>query len=157
DDKLRRYGVMTEDFFIASGATMTTSVATYSFSPHLAWPEIIVQTQRPGDGPWLIPRLLERALSAGEDDKVERVFKPIDLIGFAYARVTLALSLVEKARAIGGAAVEARLVETLANIRFQDEALVDEFLERPDFVRLKPLVKAASPTIRGEDIPTWID
>jgi hypothetical protein len=157
DDKLRRYGAMTEDFFIASGATMATSVATYSFSPHLAWPEIVVQTQRPGDGPWLVPRLLERALSAGEQDKVERVFKAIDLIGFAYARGTLALNLVEKARAIGGAAVEARLVETLANIRFQDEALVDEFLERPDFIRLKPLVKAASPTIRGEDIPTWID
>jgi hypothetical protein len=157
DDKLRRYGIMTEDFFIATGATMATSVATYSFSPHLAWPEIVVQTQRPGDGPWLIPRLLERALSAGEEDKVERVFKAIDLIGFAYGRVTLALSLVEKARAIGGIAIEARLVETLANIRFQDEALVDEFLERPDFLRLKPLVKAASPTIRGEDIPTWID
>jgi hypothetical protein len=157
DDKLRRYGIMTEDFFIATGATMTTTVATYSFSPHLAWPEIVVQTQRPGDGPWLIPRLLERALAAGENDKVERVFKAIDLIGFAYARGTLALSLVEKARTIGGAAIEGRLVETLANIRFQDEALVDDLLERPEFSRIKPLVKAASPTIRGEDIPTWID
>jgi hypothetical protein len=157
DDKLRRYGIMTEDFFIATGATMTTTVATYSFSPHLAWPEIVVQAQRPGDGPWLIPRLLERALAAAEDDKVERVFKAIDLIGFAYARGTLALSLVEKARTIGGAAIEGRLVETLANIRFQDEALVDDFLERPEFSRIKPLVKAATPTIRGEDIPTWID
>jgi TIR domain/NACHT domain len=157
DDKLRRYGAMTEDFFTSTGATMTTSVATYSFSPHLAWPEIIVETQRRGDAPWLLPRLLERAIASRDEDRIERVFKAIDLIGFAYARVTLALSLIEKANGIGGAAVEARIVESLANIRFQDEALVDEFLERPDFVRLRPLVKAASPTIRGEDIPTWVD
>ena len=44
--------------------------------------------------------------------------------------------------------LEARIVESLANIRFQDEALVDEFLERPDFVKLKPLVKAASASWR---------
>ncbi len=157
DDKLRRYGAMTEEFFLASGATMTTTVATYSFSPHLAWPEIVVQTQRRGDGPWLLPRLLAKAIASKDADRIERVFKAIDLIGFAYARVTLALSLIEKAQEIGGAALEARIVESLANIRFQDQALVDEFLERPDFVRLKPLVKAASPTIKGEDIPTWID
>jgi hypothetical protein len=78
-------------------------------------------------------------------------------VGFAYGRSSLALSLIEKANEIGGAAVEARLVESLANIRFQDEALVDEFLERPDFLRLKPLVKATSPSIKGEDIPTWVD
>jgi hypothetical protein len=157
DDRLRRYGMMTEDFFLTSGATMTTSVATYSFSPHLAWPEIVVQTQRRGDGPWLLPRLLEKAITSQDDERIERVFKAIDLIGFAYARPTLALSLVERASEIGGATIEARVVETLANIRFQDEGLVDEFLERPDLARLKPLVKAASPTIRGEDIPTWID
>jgi hypothetical protein len=110
-----------------------------------------------GRGPWLLPRLLESAIGSGDAERVERVFKAIDLIGFAYARVTLALALIEKASEIGGAALEARIVESLANIRFQDEALVDEFLERPDFVKLKPLVKAASPTIRGEDIPTWID
>jgi hypothetical protein len=157
DEKLRRYGEMTEEFFSSTGATMTTSVATYSFSPHLAWPEIVVETQRRGQGPWLLPRLLQSAVASGENDRIERVFKAIDLIGFAYARTTLALSLVEKAREIGGAALETRIVESLANIRFQDQALVDELLERPDYARLKPLVKAASPTIRGEDIPTWID
>jgi hypothetical protein len=154
---LARYGEMTEDFFATTGATMTTSVALYSFSPHLAWPEIIAAKERPGQGPWLLPRLLERAIGSRDEDRIERVFKAIDLIGFAYARVTLALGLIEKASEIGGATVEARLVESLANIRFQDEALVDEFLERPEFIRLKPLVKAASPSIRGEDIPTWID
>lgn len=157
DNHLQRYGAMTVDFFAASGATMTTTVRTYSFSPHLAWPEIVAETHRRGRGPWLLPGLLQTALASGEDAKVERVFKAIDLVGFAYGRGTLALALIEKAREIGGAAVEPRLVECLANLRFQDEALVDEFLERRDFARLAPTVRATSPSISGEDIPTWVD
>ena len=157
DDRLARYGAMTQAFFASSGATMRTSVAEYSFSPHLAWPEIVAETQRRGRGPWLLPGMLAQALAEKAPDKVERVFKAIDLVGFAYGRSSLALSLIEKAGAIGGSAVEARLVESLANIRFHDEALVDEFLERPEFTRLKALVRATSPSIKGEDIPTWVD
>jgi hypothetical protein len=104
-----------------------------------------------------LPEMLAQALAEKAPDKVERVFKAIDLVGFAYERSSLALSLIERASAIGGAAVEARLVESLANIRFRDEALVDEFLERPEFVRLKADVRATSPNIKGEDIPTWVD
>jgi hypothetical protein len=157
DAMLARYGAMTQDFFSTSGATMRTSVAEYSFSPHLAWPEIVAETQRRGRGPWLLPEMLAQALAEKAPDKVERVFKAIDLVGFAYGRSSLALSLIERASAIGGAAVEARLVESLANIRFHDEALVDEFLEHPEFGRLKAVVRATSPNIKGEDIPTWVD
>jgi hypothetical protein len=157
EDILARYGAMSRDFFTSSGATMRTSVAEYSFSPHLAWPEIVAETQRRGRGPWLLPGMLTEALAEKSPDKIERVFKAIDLVGFAYNRSSLALSLIERANEIGGATVEARLVEGLANVRFNDEALVDEFLERPEFLRLKPLVKATSTSIKGEDIPTWVD
>jgi hypothetical protein len=152
-----RYGSMTEAFFVEDGAAMTTSTGTYAFAPHLAWPEIVAETHQPGREPWLLTRLLESAIGAKDADRIDRVFKAIDLVGFAYGRSTLALGLIEKANAVGGAEIEPRLVETLANIRFQDEALVDEFLDRPEFVRLKPLVRATAPTIRGEDIPTWVD
>ncbi len=157
DDIFERYGAMTERFFREDGAAMSTSVASYAFAPHLAWPEIVAETHHRGSEPWLLPKLLAEAIAAGDEGRIETVFKAIDLVGFAYGRVSLALALVEKAREIGGAAVEARLVECLANIRFQDEALVDEFLEQPAFARLRPAVKATAPTIRGEDIPTWVD
>jgi hypothetical protein len=153
----QRYGAMTEAFFVEDGAAMTTTTGTYAFAPHLAWPEIVAETRQPGREPWLLSRLLESAIKAKDAGRIDRVFKAIDLVGFAYGRTTLALGLIDKANAIGGAEIEPRLVETLANIRFQDEALVDEFLDRPDFARLRPLVKATSPTIRGEDIPTWVD
>lgn len=120
---------------------MTTTVDTYSFSPHLASPEIIADTRRPGRGPWLLPGFLQMALASQDDDTIQRVFKAIDLVGFAYGRGTLALALIEKAREIGGAAVEPRPVECLANLRFQDEALVDEALGRPAFAKLRTLVR----------------
>jgi alkylhydroperoxidase family enzyme len=157
DERLARYGAMTEAFFAQDGAVMTTEVASYAFAPHLAWPEIVHDSHRPGSGPWLLPRLLQQALDAGDKERAERVFKAIDLAGFAYGRRTLALALIEKAATIGGTAVDDRIVEALANVRFEDEALVDEFLETPAFAKLKAAVRAASPTIRGEDIPTWID
>jgi hypothetical protein len=154
---IERYGAMTGAFFVEDGAAMTTTTGTYAFAPHLAWPEIVAETHQPGREPWLLSRLMESAIKASDADRIDRVFKATDLVSFAYGRSTLALSLIERANAIGGIQVEQHLVETLANIRFQDEALVDEFLDRPEFERLKPLVKAAAPTIRGEDIPTWVD
>jgi hypothetical protein len=157
ESMFQRYGTMTEAFFVEDGAAMTTTTGTYAFAPHLAWPEIAAETHQPGREPWLLTRLLDSAIRAKDGDRIDRVFKAIDLISFAYGRSTLALGLVEKANAIGGAEIEPRLIETLANIRFQDEALVEEFLDRPEFARLKPLVKATAPTIRGEDIPTWVD
>jgi hypothetical protein len=157
DAIFERYGAMTRQFFGEDGAALTTSVASYAFAPHLAWPEIVAETHHRGSDPWLLPELLAQAIASQDDARIEILFKAIDLVGFAYGRVSLALALVEAAHAIGGGAVESRLVECLANIRFQDEALVDEFLERPDVAGLKPAVKATAPTIRGEDIPTWVD
>ena len=148
---------MTEAIFSSTGATMNTSVGEYSFPPHLAWPEIVADTHRRGRGPLLLQKLLQASLQAHDEQRIERVFKAIDLVCFAYGRATLALSLVEKACGIGAPELEPQIVQTLANIRFQDEALVDEFLERPEIAKLKPLVKATSPSVRGEDIPTWID
>jgi hypothetical protein len=157
EERLERYREMTEAFFAQDKASMTTEVASYSFAPHLAWPEIVHAAHRPGAGPWLLPRLLRRALDAGDETRAALVFKAIDLAGFAYGRPTLALALITEAAAIGGLPVEDRIVESLANVRFEDEALVDEFLEKPEFAALKGAVHATSPTIRGEDIPTWID
>jgi hypothetical protein len=157
DAQLARYGDMTRAFFVETGATLATSVASYSFAPHLAWPEVVHDTHRPGSGPWILPGLLQEALATGDAERVERVFKAIDLVGFAYGRRTLALALIGRAAEIGGAAVEDRIVEALANVRFEDEALVDDALETPEFAHLKTAVRAASLSIRGEDIPTWID
>jgi len=157
DGWLDRYGRMTRAFFAESGATLKTSVASYSFAPHLAWPEVVHEKHRPGSGPWLLPDLLQEALKVGDKERTERVFKAIDLVGFAYGRRTLALALIAKASEVGGATVEERVVEALANVRFEDESLVDDLLETREFERLKTTVRATSPTIRGEDIPTWID
>jgi len=157
DDWLERYATMTKVFFAEGGATLTTQVANYSFAPHLAWPEVVHEKHRPGSGSWILPELLRTSLAVGDRGRVDRVFKAIDLVGFAYGRRTLALALIAKAAEIGGADVEDQVIEALANVRFEDEALVDDLLEAPDFVRFKTTVRATSPSIRGEDIPTWID
>jgi hypothetical protein len=157
EDHLTRYRALTEAFFIEAGASLTTTVAQYEFAPHLAWPEIIHDLHRPGTGPWLLPDLLRHALKANDKKSIELVFKAIDLAGFAYGRHTLALGLIGKAYEIGGRAVEDHVVAALANVRFEDQALVDDLLLTPTFQRLKKAVSSASPTIRGEDIPTWVD
>lgn len=157
DAVLARYAALTEAFFDATRATLETSVALYSFAPHLAWVEIVCAQHRPGRAPVLLPRLLTTAIAEKDAAALERLFKAIDLMGFAYGRRSLAASLVAHALKAGGEAVEARAVEALVNIRAYDQPVVDEVLAARGLAHLRPRVAVGAPTVKGEDVPTWID
>lgn len=154
---LDRYAAIAEEFF-ASGWSMQTTVGRYNFGGHFAWPELVFDRWAPGSAPRVIPPLLERALSAGNTDQIDGLFKAIDLIAFSHRRAPLALSVLDRSLAIGGTALEERVLASLATVRLQDQALVDAFIdEHRELSRLRPRLEAAVPAIREEDMPTLLD
>jgi hypothetical protein len=159
DDKdLDRYAAIAEDFFISNGWRMRTSVAEYNFASHLRWPEIVIEQHRPGAAPRVLPRLMERAVAAGNADEIEGLFTAIDSIAFAHGHAPLALKLLDQSAEIGGAKVEERVLKSLSTVRLQDQALVDAFLEEHrNLTRLRSQVGGVEPTVREEDMPTLLD
>jgi hypothetical protein len=154
---LDRYVGIAEEFFTA-GWRMQTTEAQYNFGGHFAWPELVFDRWAPGSAPRLIPALLERALSAGNADQIDGLFKAIDLIAFSHRRAPLALSVLDRSLIVGGAALEERVLASLATVRLQDQALVDAFIdEHRELSRLRPRLEAAVPAIREEDMPTLLD
>jgi len=154
---LDRFVAIGEEFF-ASGWQFHSSVAEYKFSDHFAWPELVVDRWAPAAAPRLIPSLLGRALAAGDADRIDGLFKAIDIIAFTHRRPALALSILDRSLAIGGTALEERVLSSLATVRLQDQALVDAFIdEHRDLVRLRPRLETAAPAILEEDMPSLID
>jgi hypothetical protein len=154
---LDRFVAIGEEFF-SSGWQFRSSVAEYKFSDHFAWPELVVDRWAPATAPRLIPSLLGRALAAGDADRIDGLFKAIDIIAFTHRRSALALSILDRSLAIGGSALEERVLSSLATVRLQDQALVDAFIdEHRDLVRLRPRLETAAPAILEEDMPSLID
>jgi len=155
---LDRYAALAEDFFLSGSWKMATEVAQYRFASHLAWPEIVTQRHRPRDPPQLLPRLLQQAIAAGDEEGIAGLFAAIDTVAFAYGQAPLALSLLERAYAIGGARVEGLVLKSLATVRVQDQPLVDDLLQqRAVFAPLVALVNGVEPAVREEDMPTLLD
>ena len=88
---------------------------------------------------------------------VNRAFKAIDILGFAYGRTVLAAASLRQAHALGGPRVQQQVIQGLANLRFQDATLADELLAQKDFKAIAVQVLAMPPSIEASDIPTWID
>jgi hypothetical protein len=158
DSELDRYARIAEDFFVTASWRMRTSVADYNFSGHLGWLEIVAAQHRPGAEPRIVPKLIKRAVDAGDADQVAGLFSAIDSVAFAYGQSALALKMLERSLEASGAAVEERVLKSLATVRLQDEALVDAFLEEHrNLSRLRQQVEGIEPTIRAEDMPTLLD
>jgi len=126
---LDRYVAMTEEFFTSGSWRMRSAVAEYKFSDHFAWPELVADQWAPTTAPRLIPSLLERALATQDSDQLGALFKAIDIIAFSHRRSALALSILDRSLAIGGSALEERVLSSLATVRLQDQALVDAFID----------------------------
>jgi hypothetical protein len=158
DKWLDRYTALAEEFFNANSWKMKTSVANYNFAGHLGWPEIVAEQHRPGTGPRIIPRLFEAAVRAKDQEQIDGLFKAVDTIAFAYRRTHLALMLLERAAALGGASIEERVLKSLATVRLQDQSLLDALLEQhPNLSRLRRHAESIEPSIREEDLPTLLD
>jgi hypothetical protein len=64
---------------------------------------------------------------------------------------------MEIVEAIDRADAVLALLSPQANVRRQDQSAVEALLRERDLDELAPHVAALAPTIRAEDIPTWID
>ncbi|MGE0650696.1 MAG: hypothetical protein AB7P12_02945 [Alphaproteobacteria bacterium] len=158
DDELDRYVATAEEFFTAGSWRIDTAVSRYNFASHLGWPELVIDRHRPGTAPRIVPPLLQRAVAADDKEQIAGLFAAIDSVAFAYRQAPLALKMLEQCLEVGGAALETRVLESLATVRLQDEPLVDAFLiEHRNLTRLRPQVEGIEPTIRGEDMPTLLD
>jgi len=146
------------EFFISGSWRVSTAVARFNFASHLGWPEIVIEQHRPGTAPRVVPSLMKRAVETDDVEQIEGLFAAIDSVAFAYRQAPLALKMLEQCIDIGGAPLEARVLQSLATVRLQDEALVDAFLaEHRNLTRLAPQIAGIEPTIRSEDMPTLLD
>jgi hypothetical protein len=158
DPWLDRYVAIAEEFFVSNSWRMRTAVAQYNFAGHLGWPELVIDQHRRASPPRVLPRLMQRAVKAGDAEEIEGLFGAIDSIGFSYGRVPLALNLLERALETGGAALEERVLKSLANVRLQDQPQLDAYIEEHRLLmRLHPRVESVEPTIREEDMPSLLD
>jgi len=155
---LDRYAEIAETFFASGAWRMRSTVAQYNFAGHLAWPELIIDRWAPATAPRILPGLLKRAVAGGDAEQIDGLFRAIDTIAFSHGRAPLALTLLERSLEIGGAAIEERVLASLATVRLQDQPLVDAFLdEHRDLARLRPRLEGAAPTIQEEDMPSLLD
>jgi hypothetical protein len=155
---LDRYVAMADEFFTSGSWRMRSSVAQYEFSDHFAWPELVVDRWAPAKAAQLVPSLLGRAVAAGDAGQIDALFKAVNIIAFTHRRSPLALSILDRSLAIGGAALEERVLSSLATVRLQDQDLVDAFIdEHGELSRLRPQLETAAPAIVEEDMPTLID
>jgi hypothetical protein len=158
DARLDRYAAIAEEFFVSNSWKMETFVAQYNFADHLGWSEIVIDHHRPGTGPRVLPRLLQSAVSAGDMEQIDGLFSAIDRIAFSHGHAPLALKLLARSLEIGGAAVEERVLQSLATVRLQDQPLADAFLEEHrNLAALRSRVEGVEPTIHEEDMPTLLD
>ena len=158
DAWLDHYAAMAEEFFVSNNWRMRTSVASYNFAGHLGWPEIVIDRHRPGGEPRVLPRLMRRAVAAGDEAQIDGLFSSIDTIAFSHGHAPLALKLLERSLEIGGAAIEERVLSSLATVRLQDQPLADAFLEEHrNLAALRSRVEGVEPTIHEEDMPTLLD
>jgi hypothetical protein len=156
---LDRYGRLTDEFVAVDHAGLTTAVGTYSFPPHLAWAEIVFARQRPTGKARFLNRYFAAALAGGDEQLCRTVIKACHLLSFAYRESQLALdALRDMAPQIPAeSTLEEALVEALANIRLYEDASVDRFLRGLGDRELMSRVRAATPSVRAEEFPTWMD
>ncbi len=156
---LDRYGQLTDEFVAVDHAGLRTAVGTYSFPPHLAWAEIIFARHRPTGKARFLNRYFEAALAREDVPLCRTVIKACHLLSFAYRESQLALDALRDMvpNIPAESPLEETLVEALANIRLYEDASVDRFLRGLGDPELMSRVRAATPSVRAEEFPTWMD
>lgn len=159
DSWLARYGALAEEFFTSGSWVLQTAAGRYVMATHVANPDVVAWRRRDGRAPAVMPALLRLAIQSGDEEQVAALFTAIDGVAFYHGCGALALSMIESAHALGGAAVEQRVVASLASVRLLDQPLVDGFLEqRRTFAGIGPAeVAAAEPSITEDDLLTLLD
>jgi hypothetical protein len=154
-----RYEDLTYKFYRSGDWQLDSGAAHYVFANQLANVDAIVAQHGGGRTPHVVGDLLDSAIATNDADAIEALFDAIDGVAFYHANGALALMMLERAYIAGGAAVEDRVVASLASVRLQDQPLVDAFLQQHiSFARIRPeTVAAAQPSVGDEDFNTLID
>ena len=153
------YGELTEDFFRADRARLQTAVGSYSFPPHLAWPELVFERHRPTGRSRFLSRFFGEAHGREDEALCRTVITACQLLSFAYRKPQLALDALRDIAPIvpAGSPLQEALVQALANIRLYEDASVDRFLRGLDDHELTSRVRALTPSVSAEEFPTWMD
>jgi hypothetical protein len=152
---LEWYGQMTRETVQEERGTYSTGHGRYTLVPHMAWAEMVFQQHRPQGRTRFIPEFFTEAIQLRDYDYASRALQAAGVLALAYQRFDLALDTLRGTLDVQEPREE--LVKQLANIRFYNEAFVDQFLEQQGATDLKLRVTAATPTVSSLDIPTWID
>lgn len=160
DATLDRYESLTLEFYRAGDWQLDTAAGQhYVFCNQLANVDAIVARHGNGRTPHVVGDLLDAAIANNDMAAIDALFDAIDGVAFYHANGALALSMLERAHNSGGAAVENRLIASLASVRLQDQPLVDAFLQQQIAMsRIRPDdIAAAKPSVEDEDFNTLID
>jgi hypothetical protein len=158
DTTLDRCEALTFEFYRAGDWQLDTAAEHYVFSNQLANVDAIV-ARRGGRTPHVVGDLLDSAIADNDAAAINALFAAIDGVAFYHGDGALALTMLERAYISGGAAVEDRVIASLASVRLQNQPLVDAFLQQHiSFARIRPeTVTAAEPSLGDEDFNTLID
>jgi hypothetical protein len=158
EETLDRYEALTFEFYRAGDWQLDTSVEHYVFANQLANVDAIV-ARRGGRTPHVVGDMLDSAIADNDVAAINALFDGIDGVAFYHDDGALALTMLERAYISGSAAVEDRVVESLASVRLQNQQLVDAFLQQHiSFTRIRAeQVATAEPSVGDEDFNTLID
>jgi hypothetical protein len=154
---IERYAAMTRATMAATRGTLVTDAASYQLIPHMAWAEVVSARHRPGAPLRLLPDFFADALRLDDMAYAGRVIAAAQVLSFAYRLDGLALEALRPAVAADEPRLRDALVAALANIRFNAQREVDDFLTAQRRGDLARRVAATAPTVKAADFPTWID
>jgi hypothetical protein len=160
DATLDRYELLTLEFYRSGDWQLDTAAGQhYVFCNQLANVDAIVARHGNGRTPHVVGDLLDSAIADNDIAAIDALFDAIDGVAFYHANGALALSMLEHAYISCGAAVENRLIASLASVRLQDQPLVDAFLQQQIALsRIRPDdIAGAEPSVSDEDFNTLID
>jgi hypothetical protein len=138
-------------------ALFTTKHGTYRLVPHMAWAEVLADSDMGPSTTGGLPALMSGALESGDVAFCRRIVGAAEILSLGYRRHERALDVLRPLVATADPELGEATVDALANIRFHAETTVDGFLRAIDDAHLTQRVQAAAPTVKASDFPTWID
>ena len=152
-----RYLAMSRETIDSTRATLVTDAGRYQLIPHMAWAEVVAARHRPGVAPQCLPRFFGDALRLGDWDYARRTIAAAQVLSYAYRQDRVALETLRPVVAADHPALRDTLIEVLANIRFNAQAMVDDFLAEHQRGDLARRAAATAVTVKAADFPTFMD
>jgi hypothetical protein len=159
DATLGRYDDLTLRYYRDGDWLMPTTTQTYERANLVANVDVLTAHHSTSRTPHVVVDLLDEGIATGDQRAIGALLTAVDGVAFYHRDGALALTMLEHAYVAGGAAVEDRVMASMASVRLADQPLVDAFLaQRVTFTRIKPEdVAATEPSVGDDDFNTLID